>query len=241
MKRLTDIIISLVSIIILSPLILLFMLLIFLQDWHSPFYIAHRVGKDNKKFRMVKLRSMLVNADSSGVDSTASDDIRITKIGILVRKIKLDEITQLVNVLMGHMSLVGPRPNVERETNLYSKEERELLTVKPGITDIASIVFSDEGEILEGSSDPDIDYNQLIRPGKNMLGIFYIQNSSLTLDIKLILLTVYAILSKEKALIILTKILTKLNAPLSLIELSKRNKPLKPMPPPGYSEIIQRR
>ena len=208
---------------------------------HSPLYIADRVGLHNKKFKMIKLRSMLQNADRSMVDSTASDDNRITKIGKLVRKFKLDEVTQLYNVFIGEMTLVGPRPNVERETNLYSDEEKKLLTVKPGITDFASIVFSDEGDILKGSNDPDIDYNQLIRPGKNMLGIFYIENSSLILDIKLILLTALAIISREKALIILTNILKSLNAPKELVVISQREKPLVPMAPPGYSSIIKKR
>ena len=236
-----DILVSFTGLIFVSPIILVFMVLIFLQDFKTPFYIADRVGLNNRKFKMIKLRSMLLNADASGVDSTAADDRRITKIGKVVRKYKLDEITQLFNVLIGNMSLVGPRPNVARETNLYSDQEKHLLTVKPGITDFSSIVFSDEGDILKGSNDPDIDYNQLIRPGKNMLGLFYIRTSSVTLDIKLIFLTAYSILSKEKALLYLIRILENLNAPKELIVLSRRDQPLIPMPPPGYENIIRGR
>ena len=121
---------------------------------------------------MYKLRTMIINADSTGVDSTSSNDNRITSVGKFIRKFKIDEISQLINVLLGDMSLVGPRPNVLREILMYTDLEKELLTVKPGITDFASIVFSDEGEILSDSDDPDIDYNQLIRPGKGYLGNF---------------------------------------------------------------------
>ena len=118
-----------------------------------PFYIADRVGKDHNLFSMVKLRSMVINADSSGVDSTSSEDLRITPVGAFIRRYKLDELTQLWNVLCGSMSLVGPRPNVLRETELYSEEEKKLLEVRPGITDFSSIIFSDEGEILANESD----------------------------------------------------------------------------------------
>jgi lipopolysaccharide/colanic/teichoic acid biosynthesis glycosyltransferase len=109
--------------------------------------------------------------------------MRITPVGQFIRGYKLDELTQLWNVLKGEMSLVGPRPNVKRETDLYTKVEKDLLTVKPGITDFASIVFSDEGEILSGQSDPDVSYNQLIRPGKSRLGLFYIKVRSIKTDI----------------------------------------------------------
>ena len=121
---------------------------------------------------MIKLRSMIVNAEKSKVDSTSSNDPRITKIGKIIRKLKLDELSQLFNVFIGEMSLVGPRPNVKRETDLYTKVEKNLLSVKPGITDFASIIFSDESEILKNVDDPDISYNQLIRPWKSRLGLF---------------------------------------------------------------------
>ena len=135
------------------------MILIWIHDFHSPFYIAPRVGKSGQVFNMVKLRSMVVHADKTGVDSTSSSDPRITPIGHIVRKFKLDEFTQLWNVLKGDMSLVGPRPNVKRETDLYTRVEKGLLSVCPGITDFSSIVFSDENEMLRDSKDPDIDYN----------------------------------------------------------------------------------
>ena len=165
------------------PLIIIFSLLIWLQDFKSPFYVADRVGKYGKLFKMIKFRSMIVNASSSGVDSTAEDDNRITNIGKIVRKFKIDEIPQLFNVFMGKMSFVGPRPNVLNETNLYSEIEKKILTVRPGITDFSSIVFSDEGEILKGSDNPDLKYNQIIRPWKMYFGKRNIQMSLLILVI----------------------------------------------------------
>ena len=161
------------------PIMLPVIILVWLQDLKSPFYIADRVGKNRKIFKMVKLRSMVIGADKSGVDSTGANDSRITTIGKLIRKFKLDEISQLWNVLLGDMSLVGPRPNVKTETDMYTEEEGLLLSVKPGITDFSSIVFSDEGDILANKIDPDLSYNQLIRPWKSRLGIIYIKNQSL--------------------------------------------------------------
>ena len=241
LKRSFDIFFSALALVIFSPILLIFSLFIFLQDFKNPLYIADRVGRNEKPYRMIKLRSMIVDADKSGVDSTSSNDMRITKIGRLVRKYKLDELTQLINVLKGDMSLVGPRPNVLTETNLYSEKEKELLTFKPGITDFASIVFSDEGEILKNSEDPDLDYNQLIRPGKNALGLFYLQNSTLTVDISLCLITLVAIVSKSHALSLLNKVLKRLKADENIIVIASREKQLTPQPPPGMDEIVQSR
>lgn len=238
MKRLFDVFASFFGLLLLSPVIVPVCFLVWIQDWHSPFYVANRVGKNEKLFKMVKLRSMIVNADKSGVDSTGNNDNRITAVGRFIRKCKLDEISQLWNVLLGDMSLVGPRPNVKRETDLYSSEEKKLLTVKPGITDFSSIVFSDEGDILEGKDDPDLAYNQLIRPWKSRLGLFYIENRSFMLDIQLIFITIIAILSREKALSRLNKILIKQNADVDLIQVSRRETELIPSIPPGLKHII---
>ena len=132
--RVLDIILSALGIIILSPIIIIFIILIYLKDFHSPFYIAERVGLNGKTFKMFKLRSMIINADKTGVDSTPSDDDRITKIGLLIRKYKIDEIPQLINVFMGNMSLVCPRPNVLRETNLYTK--KDLVTIREELKNV---------------------------------------------------------------------------------------------------------
>ncbi|MCB1538068.1 MAG: sugar transferase [Rhodospirillales bacterium] len=240
-KRTFDIIAAACGLLIFSPVIAVFMFLVWRQDGHSPFYMGPRVGLNGTPFRMAKLRSMVKNADKSGVDSTGANDMRITRVGHMIRRYKLDEITQLWNVLRGDMSLVGPRPNVKRETDLYTTEERKLLSVRPGITDIASIVFSDEGDILKDQPDPDIAYNQLIRPGKSRLGILYVENASLWLDIRLILLTVVAILDKPKALQGVQQILAALGAPEDLRRIAARHEPLQPAPPPGASEIVTTR
>lgn len=241
MKRIFDFTLSFFGLILSSPILVPVIFLVWIQDWNSPFYIALRVGKDEKQFRMFKLRSMIVNADKSGVDSTSSNDNRITGIGKFIRKYKLDELSQLWNVLIGDMSLVGPRPNVKRETDLYTIEEKNLLTVKPGITDFSSIVFSDEGDILNDQSDPDIAYNQLIRPGKSMLGLFYIENRNFLIDLKLIYLTIIAIISKEKALNSLAKILRQIEASELLLNIASRKQELYPMPPPGAKNIVSNR
>jgi lipopolysaccharide/colanic/teichoic acid biosynthesis glycosyltransferase len=167
--------------------------------------------------------------------------MRITPVGRFIRRYKLDELTQLWNVFLGDMSLVGPRPNVKRETDLYTAEEQRLLTVRPGITDFASIVFSDEAEILKDSGDPDIAYNQLIRPGKGHLGIFYIQNRSVVTDIKICMLTALAIVSRHRALVGLQRVLESLGAEESLLKIAERAKPLVPSPPPGSSKIVTSR
>lgn len=238
LKRLFDIIVSALGLLVFSPILIPVMILVYLQDYHSPFYVANRVGLNHSLFKMVKLRSMIKNADKSGVASTSANDNRITPVGQFIRKYKLDEVTQLWNVLIGDMSLVGPRPNVKQEVDIYTKEESRLLSVKPGITDFASIVFSDEGDILKDQADPDLAYNQLIRPWKSKLGLLYIDNQSLFLDIKLIYLTVIAIISKSKALRGINIILINKKAPTDLIRVSKRVDELKPSPPPGETKII---
>jgi lipopolysaccharide/colanic/teichoic acid biosynthesis glycosyltransferase len=241
MKRLLDILISAFGLLVAAPILLPVMFLIWWQDKHSPFYIAPRVGRGEKPFRMIKLRSMIINADKSGVDSTAANDRRITRVGQFVRQYKLDEVVQLWNVLKGDMSLVGPRPNVERETRMYTAQEKRLLTVRPGITDYASIVFSDEGEILKGKADPDIAYNQLIRPYKGYLGLFYLEHSGVFLDLKLIMLTVLAVASRSAALRAVVKDMKKRGAPDELLRVAAREAELLPAPPPGAATIVTER
>lgn len=238
MKRMVDIVFSLIGLLISGPILLIFAFLIWLQDYKNPLYIAPRVGKNKIIFKMYKLRSMVANADKTGVDSTSANDMRITAMGRIIRKCKLDEVTQLINVLKGDMSLVGPRPNVLRETQLYTKQEQKLLTVKPGITDFSSIVFSDEGEILKDQTDPDLAYNQLIRPWKSRLGIFYIEHRSFGLDFKIILYTLIAILSREVALKKVSTALENLFAPSDLIKIARRTGELIPTSPPGTDKIV---
>jgi lipopolysaccharide/colanic/teichoic acid biosynthesis glycosyltransferase len=242
MKRLFDILVAVLGLALTLPLLFTACVLIWLQDFASPFYIAPRVGQNGKTFKMIKLRSMILKADKLGISSTSASDRRITPIGKAIRSYKLDEIPQLWNVLVGEMSLVGPRPNVQHKgVELYTEVEQRLLSVKPGITDLASIVFSDEGEILKNSRDPDLDYNQLIRPWKSRLGLLYVENSSLALDIKLIFLTILAVISREKALTGVQNILNELGADERIKRVAKRQERLTPFPPPGAETIVMAR
>ena len=240
-KRLFDIVFSLTLIIIVFPILTILSLIIMINDKANPFYVSSRVGKDFKNFKMIKFRSMIVNADKNKVDSTSNTDTRITKVGHFLRKFKLDELPQLINVLKGDMSFVGPRPNVEREVNLYSSKENQLLKKRPGITDFASIIFSDEGEILKDSLDPDLDYNQLIRPWKSRLGIIYVNEHNLMLDIKIILLTVISFYNRKKSVKIINQFLKTKICEDKLIEVCRRETELQPYPPPGLNEIVIKR
>lgn len=241
MKRIVDLIFSFFGLLLISPILIIFVILIFLEDQQYPFYIAKRVGKDGVNFKMIKLRSMIIDADKSGVDSTSANDSRITKIGKKVRKYKLDEFTQLWNVLLGDMSLVGPRPNVQRDADLYTDIEKKLLMVKPGITDFSSIVFSDEGDILKEKDNPDLAYNQLIRPWKSRLGLIYIENQTTLIDLKLIFITIVAIFSKSNATKLVVLELVKLGVDNLVINVSKRHEALYPYPPPGQENVVDSR
>jgi len=241
MKRIFDITLALGILIILWLPLVIISILIWFQDYKSPLYLAPRVSKNNGEFIMIKLRTMIHNADKNQVDSTQANDMRITKVGSFVRKLKLDELMQIINVLNGTMSFVGPRPQVRRDVDLYTNQEKIILTATPGITDFSSIVFSDEGDILEGHEDPDISYNQLIRPWKSRLIVFYIQNRSLFLDIQLIFLTAYNFINREKTLNIISNILKKLGASNELQNIVLRKEKLIPMPPLGSSEIVSSR
>ncbi|MBL69300.1 MAG: sugar transferase [Verrucomicrobiales bacterium] len=241
MKRLLDIVASFIGLVLLSPFLLVGAVLVWLQDFRSPFYIPERMGLGGRKFQMVKLRSMVHRADDSGVTSTAGDDPRITGIGRFIRRFKLDEFPQLWNVFLGEMSLVGPRPNVEAETCLYTEAENHLLDVRPGITDIASIVFADESDILRGSEDPDLAYNQLIRPWKSRMGLLYVEHASFWLDVKLILITALAMVCRRCALCRLSQVVEGLGASEELCAMARREKELEPHPPPGSESIVTTR
>ena len=240
-KRLFDIFISFFGLLFFSPILIIAIFLIWIEDKKSPFYITQRLGKGEKQFNMVKLRSMVVDADSSGVVSSSNNDIRITQIGHKIRKYKLDELIQLWNVLKGDMSLVGPRPNVKDETDLYTNIEKKLLLVRPGITDFSSIIFSDEGDILKGKDNPDLVYNQLIRPWKSRLGLIYIENQSFLLDLKMIIFTLVAIFSRQKSLNWVVSQLKLMKADLNVINISKREDVLYAFPPPGSDKVVTKR
>ena len=240
-KRLVDILASFFGLLFFSPILLPTIFLIWKEDKKSPFYVRPRLGKNGKSFKMIKLRSMEVDADKSGVVSSSENDMRITPIGHKIRRYKLDELIQLWNVLIGDMSLVGPRPNVKNETDLYTNVEKELFSVRPGITDFSSIVFSDEGDILKGKDNPDLVYNQLIRPWKSRLGLIYIKNQSFLLDIKMIIYTLVAIFSKQRALNWVVSQLKLMNADSNVVSISKREEELYPFPPPGTDKVVTKR
>jgi len=192
-KQIFDILFSLFVLGIFLPIILIISAVIWLYDFGPVFYMAPRVGKNGKEFRMFKFRSMVINADKTGITSTTKSDSRITPVGRFVRKYKLDEIPQFINVLAGQMSIVGPRPDVKKFTDLFTDEEKAILTVKPGITDYASIWNADEARILEGAEDPDKTYMELIWPEKKRLQLKYVSERTFFADIKIIFLTLLAI------------------------------------------------
>ena len=241
MKRIFDIFFSFSGLIITSPFLIIILFLVWLNDKRSPFYVSNRIGKRGKEFKMIKIRTMVVDADANNVDSTSSDDKRITKIGSFCRKIKIDELPQLFNIFVGDMSFVGPRPNVRREVDIYTKEELELISIKPGLTDFASIVFSDEAEILVGKDDLNLAYNQLVRPGKSKLGLFYVKNNNLTVDVFLILITLINVFSRRMSLKLVVKLLKLQKAGYHLVKIASRNEPLYPTPPPGSKLVVQNR
>lgn len=196
MKRLFDIIFSFFGILLLLPILVVISIVIKLHDRGLVFFKAPRVGLYGKMFKMIKFRSMVVNAEKMGASSTTSSDPRITPVGKFIRKYKMDEIPQLFNVLKGEMSFVGPRPEVKYFTDMYTDEEKAILTVKPGITDWASVWNSNEEKILEGSEEPDKAYMELIRPEKIRFQLKYVREKSFFTDLKIILLTLLAIFRK---------------------------------------------
>tara|TARA_B100001093_G_C26550423_1_gene894237 strand:- start:154 stop:858 length:705 start_codon:yes stop_codon:yes gene_type:complete len=222
LKILLDKFISIIVLLIFSPIIVICLILVFLKDFSNPIYISIRVGKNFKNFNLLKIRSMISNADKTGVTSTSANDKRITNIGKFIRKFKIDEILQLINVIMGDMSLVGPRPQIPSEVKLYTEFEKDLLLIKPGITDFSSIIFSDEAQILKNSLDPNEDYNKLIRPWKSKLGVFYVNNYNFYIDLKLIFLTILSIINRETALKSVSELLEKLKAEDDLTIVAKR-------------------
>ena len=168
------------------------------EDGGPVFYRGVRVGKHGEPFRIFKFRTMVMNAEKLGGPSTADDDPRITKIGRFIRKYKFDELPQLINVLKGEMSFVGPRPEVPHYVNMFSEEEKAILSVRPGITDWASIWNPDEGAILAGSPDPEATYMEKIRPEKIRLQLKYVRERSFWVDLKIIFLTLSIIVRREE-------------------------------------------
>jgi lipopolysaccharide/colanic/teichoic acid biosynthesis glycosyltransferase len=196
-KRLFDIVFALLGLVLTLPLFAVIAFLIKRDSEGPVFYRAPRVGKDGKPFKMLKFRTMVANADKIGGPSTANDDPRITRVGRFLRRYKLDELPQLINVLKGEMSFVGPRPEVQQYVDMYTEEEKAILTVKPGITDWASLWNSDEGAVLAGSPDPEKAYLELIRPTKIKLQLEYVRRRSFLTDLGILLRTVMAVVCRS--------------------------------------------
>lgn len=195
-KRIFDLVLSAIGLVIFSPLILFTALWIKIDSPGPVFYRGERTGRHGRMFRIFKFRSMVVNADKIGGPSTADTDRRITRSGKFIRKFKLDEIPQFMNVFVGDMSFVGPRPEVKKYTDMYTEEEKPILDLRPGITDWASIWNSDEGAILAGLEDPDKGYEEYIRPGKLKLQLFYRAHNSVLTDIKILWYTARRIIQR---------------------------------------------
>ena len=202
------IILGIILFLILLPLIVIFSFLIYFEDKANPIFNGIRVGQNFKNFKLYKLRSMLIR-NNIGYQSTSINDNRILKIGKIIRTTKIDELLQIINVIKGEINFVGPRPNVLDEVNKYTNIEKKLLNYKPGITDFSSIIFSDEGEILKNSNNPDLDYNLLIRPRKNLIALLYFKNNNFLSDIFIVLMTIWNIFNRRSALKIIHKYMKK--------------------------------
>ena len=241
LKRALDIPLAAFALLLTLPLSVLVIVAVWLGDRGNPLYVSERVGRDGRGFRFLKIRTMVMETGASTVDTTVSGDPRVTAVGRWVRALKLDELPQLLHVLSGRMSMVGPRPNVPREVALYTVEERRLLTVRPGITDIASIVFADLAEALSGAPDPNIAYNQLVRPWKSRLGLHYLSSATLANDLRIIYYTATALVARRYTLRQLSRLLRRTGAPEDLCRFVLREEPLRPLPPPGAHAIVTSR
>lgn len=241
MKRTFDILFASLALFFLWPVIFVCLMLVYFQDFKNPFYVSDRVGKFKLIFKLYKIRSMIVNDNKLRIDTTSNNDPRITSFGKFLRKYKLDELPQLINVLRGDMSIVGPRPNVLREVNLYTEQELQLLTVRPGLSDYASIIFSNLGNLISGHENPNIAYNQLVRPWKGKLGCLYVNTNSLKYDLLIILATLISIFNLSRALSIVAFCLRQLNVEDDFQSILKVHKILVPLPPFGSCEIVVNR
>ena len=189
MTRIFDILLATLGLVILSPLLIFVYVAIVLESRGGGFYRQERTGRYGKPFRLIKFRSMYVNADKHGLITVGGHDNRITRVGYYIRKYKIDELPQLINVVKGDMSIVGPRPEVKKYTDLYTDEQRKILDIRPGITDYASIKYVDENEILGTSDNPERTYIEHIMPDKIKLNMIYISQNGIKEYFKIIFLT----------------------------------------------------
>lgn len=194
MKRIADILFSLLGLLVLLPVFVVIAIVIALDSKGGVFFLQTRVGKNNIDFKLFKFRTMRVDAESKGQLTIGGRDNRITKAGYFLRRYKLDELPQLLNVLLGDMSLVGPRPEVRKYVDMYTSEQLQVLSVKPGITDYASIKYADESELLAKAENPEQFYIQTVMPDKLAINLQYIKNRSFGADIAILFKTIGKIL-----------------------------------------------
>ena len=192
-KRLFDIVFSGIGLVCLSPLFAIVALWIKIDSPGPVFFRQDRVGRNGKHFRIMKFRSMRVGSDAGSQITIGNNDNRITKSGHVIRRLKIDELPQLINVLVGDMSFVGPRPEVSRYVRMYTEEQRRVLTMRPGITDPASIKYRNENEILGTVDNPEKYYISVIMPDKLSINLQYVDNHSLIGDIKIIVTTIFRV------------------------------------------------
>ena len=196
-KRLLDLILSVAALVLILPFLMAIALIAKLTSPGPVLYRGKRIGLHGRPFFILKFRTMVPNAELLGGSATAADDPRLTRVGTFLRRFKLDELPQLLNVIKGEMSLVGPRPEVQKYVDLYSSEEKQILTVLPGITDWASIWNSNEAAVLEGSRNPEKTYEELIRPTKLALQLHYVRNQSLATDVKILICTMRKLIVED--------------------------------------------
>jgi lipopolysaccharide/colanic/teichoic acid biosynthesis glycosyltransferase len=190
LKRIFDILLSGIGILLLLPIFLFVIIWIKADSKGSPFYRQLRVGQFGKDFSLLKFRSMRTGSDKAGLLTIGGRDPRVTRSGVFIRKYKIDELPQLINVFLGHMSLVGPRPEVRKYVDLYNETQRRVLLVKPGITDLASLEYFDENDLLAKSDHPEKTYIEVVMPHKLELNLQYIDQSGLLADVQIILRTI---------------------------------------------------
>ena len=221
MKRTIDFFISFFCLVFLFPLFIIIGILIKVDSTGPIFFLQDRIGYKSIIFKIIKFRTMYIDSEKTG-ELTSYNDIRITNFGSLLRRYKIDELPQLINVLVGEISLVGPRPNVKSEVDYYTDVEKKLFTIKPGITDFSSIVFSNENKILKDKKDIYLVYNQSIRPWKSKLSLIYIKHQSIMLDLEIIIYTLVALISKRLASRWVVKKLEKFKVDQKIVDIVKK-------------------
>ncbi len=240
-KRGLDLLVGSLGLAVALPFVSVLCLIVWIGDRNSPLFVSDRVGRGGRNFRFVKIRTMVPDASKNSVDTTIAGDPRVLPIGRFIRALKLDELPQFWHVVAGDMSLVGPRPNVPREVSIYTDVERDLLRVRPGITDYSSIVFADLADVLAGSPDANIAYNQLVRPWKSRLGLHYVSSMHPVTDLKLIVYTATAMVWRQWTLARIAADLERSGASRALSQFARRQEPLQPTPPPGSDSVVTSR